>query len=156
MSLGTCAYMRVHVHLCAAMCKAAGGTICTAILWGNRVMWFYLWTLLLVPDLFLKMWSNLETYTPYRKLNEKERYTSINDFERRIKPEIRAVHKTYTKKGYFLARISDYMSKILCTQRENGGGQAVSYKIHCAHGIKQALGQMQRSSMWLKHGPAQL
>lgn len=52
-------------------------------------------------------------------------YTGIYELERKIKSEVRAVHKTYAKQINFLAKIYNYMSKLFCNQREGRG----SYKL---------------------------
>lgn len=41
--------------------------------------------------------------------SEEKRYTSVHELGRKIKLEVRAVHKTYSKKVYFLVKIFKYM-----------------------------------------------
>lgn len=43
-------------------------------------------------------------------------YTGIYELERKIKPEVGAIHKTYAKQINFLAKTYNYMSKFFCNQ----------------------------------------
>ena len=81
-------------------------------------------------------------HTVHRKLygGKKKRYTDIYELERKTTSKSWAVHRIYAKKVYFLnsTATSLSLSEISGVKKR---GKVVTYKIHHAHGIKQALGQ---------------
>ena len=74
----------------------------------------------------------------YIQFTEK-RYTGIYELERKTKSKSRAVHRIYAKSLF--PKFYSHNSKLFWSQWEKKRGKAVTYKIHHAHGIKQALGQ---------------
>ena len=109
----------------------------------HREMEFYLWALFLVPDLVLKkceLQRLRNTYSPQKIIWRKKRYTGIYELEKKTKSKCWAVHRIYAKKVYFL----NYTATSLSFSEMSGEkkrGKVVTYKIHHAHAIKQALGQ---------------
>lgn len=85
---------------------------------------------------------------------KKERYTGTYELERKTKSEAWAVHKIYAKKVCFLNATTICLSFSEISEKKRG--QALSYKIHRAHGIKQVLGQRYKRHHVITRGPAQL